>query len=72
MKNEVTFTAVGLEGNPRELEKGPVKLKLFIQGSAQDQYAEFYTNIDLKARRLYVSEKDPEYRGAIIRALRGR
>ena len=72
MKNEVTFTAVSLEGNPRELEKGPVKLKLFIHGSAQDQYAELYTNIDLKGRKLYVSEKDPEYRGAIVRALRGR
>lgn len=69
MKNEASFTAVSLEGDPCDLEKGPVKLKLFTDGAGKAPHAEFYSNIDLKARRLYISEKDPEYRRAIIRAL---
>jgi len=72
MKSETRFSALTLEGDPRDLEKGPVKLKLFFESSAEDRYAELFTDIDLKARRLYVSEKDPEYRGAIIRALQAR
>jgi hypothetical protein len=72
MKNEAPFSALSLEGDPRDLEKGPVKLKLFLEGSARNQYAELLTSIDLKSRKLYLSEKDPEYRGAIIRALQAR
>ena len=71
MKNEARFSSMSLEGDPRDLEKGPVKLKLFFESPAEDQYAELFTNIDLKARKLYISEKDPEYRKAIIKALRG-
>jgi hypothetical protein len=32
--------------------------------------AELYTNIDLAAHRLEISEKDDGYRAAIVRALR--
>jgi hypothetical protein len=35
-----------------------------------ERYAELFTNIDLKARKLYISEKDEEYRKSIIRALK--
>ena len=68
MKSEVVFSAVSLEGDPRDLEKGPVNLKLFFESRSENR--ELFTNIDLKMRRLYVSEKDPEYREAIIKALR--
>ena len=72
--NENGDDIFGIESGraPRELEKGLVKIKLFFEGAAESQYAELFANIDLKARRLNLAEKDPEYRPAIIRALRGR
>ena len=72
MKDEVRFSAISLEGDPRDLKKGPVKLKLFFENSAEDRYAEFFTNIDLGMRRIYLAEKDPEYRAAIVKALQAR
>lgn len=72
MKSETRFSAIALEGDPRNLENGPVTLKLFFESSSEGRYAELFTNIDLKARRLYLFEKDPEYRAPIIRALHAR
>jgi hypothetical protein len=37
MKNGVLFTVVNLEGNPRDLEKGPVKLKQLIPDDSLGQ-----------------------------------
>jgi hypothetical protein len=70
MNKATEFTAITLEGDPRDLAKGPVKIKLFFESNAEDQYAELFTNIDLKARKLYINEKDEEYRTPIVRALR--
>jgi hypothetical protein len=64
------FTAISLGGDPRDLAKEPVKIKLFFESNEEDRYAELFTNIDLKARKLNINEKDEEYRSAIIRALR--
>jgi hypothetical protein len=72
MRQETAFSAITLEGDPRELAKGPIKAKLFYEpggGNSDDRYAEFFTNIDLKAGALQIREKDEEYRTAIIRAL---
>jgi hypothetical protein len=69
MADERQFNVVSLKGNPRDLASGPVKLKLFFDPGPQDRYAEFYTNIDLAARRLEFREKDPDYRTRVIRAL---
>ena len=70
MNKATEFTAISLAGDPRDLARQPVKMKLFFESNAEDQYAELFTNIDLKARKLYINEKDEEYRAAIIRALR--
>ena len=71
--NEVTeFSAICLQGDPRDLTKEIVKIKLFFESNSEDQYAELFTNIDLKARKVYISEKDEEYRAAIVRALKAR
>jgi len=70
MNKATEFTALSLGGDPRDLSKEPVKIKLFFESNVEDQYAELFTNIDLKARKLYINEKDEEYRAAIIRALR--
>jgi len=70
MTGETRFTGISLEGDPRDLTKGPVKIKLFFESGGQDNYAELYTNVDLAAHRLEIHEKDQEYRVPIIRALR--
>jgi hypothetical protein len=70
MNKATEFTAISLGGDPRNLAKEPTKIKLFFESNAEDQYAELFTNIDLKARKLYINEKDEEYRAPIVRALR--
>jgi len=70
MGRETQFTGISLEGDPRDLAKGPVKIKLFFESDNQDDYAELFTNIELAAHRLEVHEKDEEYRSPVIRALR--
>ena len=70
MATETRFTGISLGGDPRDLTKGPVRIKLFFESGGQDDYAELYTNIELAARRLEVHEKDEGYRLPVIRALR--
>ncbi|MEY2466994.1 MAG: hypothetical protein QOD03_1515 [Verrucomicrobiota bacterium] len=72
MADETKFTGISLEGDPKELEKGPVKIKLFYELGGEKDYAELYTNIELGKRRLEVHEKDTEYRLAIVKALQQR
>lgn len=69
MNKATEFTAISLGGNPRDLAQEPVKIKLFFESNSEDQYAELFTNVDLRARKVYISEKDEEYRTAIVRAL---
>ena len=69
MNKATEFSAISIGGDPRDLAKEPVKIKLFFESNEEDRYAELFTNIDLKARKLYINEKDEEYRTAIVRAL---
>ena len=69
MVRETRFTGISLEGDPRDLAKGPVKIKLFFESDKQEDYAELFTNIELAAHRLEVHEKDEEYRLPVVRAL---
>jgi hypothetical protein len=69
MARETQFTGISLEGDPRDLTKGPVKIKLFFESGVQDDYAELFTNIELAAHRLEVREKDEEYRSPVVKAL---
>jgi hypothetical protein len=70
MNKTTDFTGICLGGNPQELSKEVVKIKSFFDSNSEDQYAEFFTNIDLNARKLYIREKDEEYRAAMVRALK--
>lgn len=63
------FSAITLEGDPRDPARGPVKIKLFYEPGDEEGYAELYVNLDVRAGRLYVNEKDPDYRAALIKAL---
>lgn len=70
MRPSADFTGISLEGDPRNLEAGSVKIKLFYESGAEADYAELYTNIDLAAKSLEIREKDEGYRAPIINALR--
>lgn len=65
----IQFTGITLAGDPRVIQSGPVKIKLFVESEDEKKYAELYTNIDVQNARLEIREKDPEYRGLVIRAL---
>ena len=68
-KNEILFTGITLEGDPRALSSSPLKIKLFVESEDEEKYAELYTNIDVQGRRLEIGEKDPDYRDPIMRAI---
>jgi hypothetical protein len=72
MRAETTFSAAALKGDPGDLSKGPVMMKLFFETGRNDQYAELYTNIDLSARRVELAEKDEGYRRQVIAALQSK
>lgn len=44
-----------------------MKIKLFFESDDESRYAELYLNIDLPATRLELAERDPDYRGPIVR-----
>jgi len=69
MGTETHFTAISLGGDPGNLMRGPVKIKLFYESDKEDDYAELYTNIELAAHRLEIHEKDEGYRLPVIKAL---
>lgn len=72
MKQQTRFTAMTLGGDPRDLSKGPVKVKLFFESDNEKEYAELFTNIDLSKHRLEINEKDPDYREAIVQSLKSK
>lgn len=70
IRPKTDFAGISLEGEPANLTKGPLKIKLFFESEAEDRYAELYTNIDLANGVLQIHEKDSDYRAPIIKALR--
>ena len=68
MYDRINFSAIALEGDPRDVRKAPVKLKLFIEGT-EAQYAEVFLNIDGTRSVIELAEKDPEYRKPLLKAL---
>ena len=69
MKPRVEFTAISLGGDPRDLSKEKVHIKLFFEADNDEEYAEVFTNIDLPHRRLEIREKDNAYRTPLMKAL---
>ena len=69
MRPQTDFTGISLEGDPRHLKAGATKIKLFFESEDEKRYAELYLNIDLRAAKLELAEKDPDYRAPIVRAL---
>jgi len=66
---QTKFTAISLEGNPQRLSAGQVKLKLFFEAKDEARYAEAFLNVDVAKSRVYLREKDPDYRTALVLAI---
>lgn len=71
MAARVICTGITLEGDPRALDRGRVRIKLFFAEDDEARYAEAYLNLTLPARRLEFNEKDEDYRANLLRALTG-
>ena len=72
MAESTEFSAVSLGGDPNHLLNGPVEMKLFFESEDEERYAELYLNVDAGGSRVVIGEKDPEYRKAIVLALRSK
>jgi len=70
MKSVTLFTAITLAGDPRDVGRGILKIKLFFEPAYESGYAELYLNIDSAAGKVYLNEKDADYRTPVIQALR--
>jgi hypothetical protein len=69
MRAETKFAGATLEGDPADLAKGEVRLKLSFESPEPERRAEVYTTIDLPRHVVRIREKDEAYRGALVRAL---
>jgi hypothetical protein len=72
MTAEESFTAIALHQGALDMEREPVKVKIFGRDGEpfdQDAYYESYFNLDLKHGLVFWNEKDQEYRKPLIRAL---
>lgn len=68
MKPATKLAAIVLEGDPRSLDGGVVKIKLFNESEDETKYAEMFLNIGVAKRVVELREKDEEYRAAVVRA----
>ena len=58
-------------GNPTALDGAPTRIKLFFELQAEDRYAELFLNVDVREGSIQLSEKDFDYRRAVVQALAG-
>jgi hypothetical protein len=68
MKPEMKLGAIAIEGDPTKFEAGLVRIKLFWEGANEEDYTEFYINVDLPKKQLSLLEKATDYRPQMIRA----
>jgi hypothetical protein len=71
MAKRIPLDAVSLEGDLENLQAGPAATKMFYQPADGKLYAEFFINVDLKKKRLELSEKDIDYRKDMVAAFGG-
>jgi hypothetical protein len=69
MRPATKFEAISLSGDPSALDRGPVKIKLFYDGQSSGRHAELYLDIDARAGRVELNEKDFVYRRPVVVAL---
>ena len=74
MVASVSFTGIALHQGELDVEREPVKIKLFGFDWPEDEpakYNESFFNLDLSNRLVFWNEKDQEYRAALLSALTG-
>jgi len=71
MARQIRTTAINLAGNDQDLDRDPIKLKLFFndQNTNQEDYAECYLNLDLSHNYVELAEKDTDYRKPLVKTL---
>ncbi len=69
MCNSEGFTAIALHQNAVDVEREPVKLKLFGRDGDAEEYNESYFNVDFVNGFVFWNEKDPGYRVPLIEGL---
>ena len=68
MKSKQAFTCANLNDAPVDYQSGTPKFKIFI-GNKQE-VAELYVNFDFKKSIVFLNEKDPQYRDALLNLLK--
>lgn len=67
LKREVLIDCVTLQGNLKERYKAIVRFKCFFDANNdKNNYAEVFINFDFNNFKVYINEKDSEYREKII------
>ncbi len=69
LQETVNAKIVSIGVKPIEISSQPTHLKIFFAKPLHDEYGEVYLNIDPVKKIVEWNEKDPEYRGAILKAL---
>jgi hypothetical protein len=73
MVDAISFAGIALHQGDVDMENQPVKIKLFGRDSEEeierDEYFESFFNLDLASGFVFWNEKDPDYRGPLIRGL---
>lgn len=64
LKDEIISEVCALKGNPDNIQNEEVDFKCFL--GAKEKYSEFFINIDIPKGKMYLREKNPEYRANII------
>jgi hypothetical protein len=65
----IATTAIAFEGNPANLQTQPLKFKI-VHPSDKDspEYFELFIDTDLANNKVQLSEKETDYRPAILKA----
>ena len=69
MPDLVETMVVSLGTDPIRITEEPLKMKMFVEPEGdENEYAEFFLNVDLRGKVVQFHEKDNEYRENLIKA----
>ncbi|MBK7644672.1 MAG: hypothetical protein IPJ19_16790 [Planctomycetes bacterium] len=69
MNTSTKFAATSLQGDPTDLAKGEVRLKVEYEAARPEDAVEFYTDIDIPKHLFHIREKNAQQRAALVRSL---
>ncbi|SNR13862.1 hypothetical protein [Tenacibaculum jejuense] len=68
LKDTQTFTCANLNQDSPNYVNNKSRFKIFLEG--EQDYAELFVNFDFEKNRIYLNEKDHEYREPLIKLLK--